>query len=185
MPGCVCLCLPNRGECVFVCVVLAKENLVCAAAMVCAIVTLIVSIFLCECVCGWLSLQKSRPLQSSHETATGWRSWCCHFTHGVRACVFLCVSMFQAKGGPKKKYCVRAYERGSVQKYYCIKFVILHFSCVLLVKWQTCVCAASAQMWQMMCQQHKQCVCGPGFQQLFGRWPENVCVYLHLCRETF
>lgn len=55
----------------FVCVVLAKENLVCAAAMVCAIVTLIVSIFLCECVCGWLSLQKSRPLQRSHETATG------------------------------------------------------------------------------------------------------------------
>lgn len=140
MPGCVCLCLPNRGECVFVCVVHAKENLVCAAAMVCAIVTLIVSIFLCECVCGWLSLQKSRPLQRSHETATGWRSWCCHFTHGVRACVFLCVSMFQARGEPKKKYCVRAYERGSAQKYYWIKFVILHFSSVLLVKWQTCVC---------------------------------------------
>lgn len=44
----------------FVCAVLVKENLVCAAAMVCAIVTLIVSIFMrvrvpaCVCVCVYM-----------------------------------------------------------------------------------------------------------------------------------
>lgn len=141
MPGCVCLCLPNRGECVFVCVVLAKENLVCAAAMVCAIVTLIVSIFLCECVCVWLAVP-------SEEQATSEKPWDRHrltelmlplHTRSACLCLSMCVHVPGEVGEPKKKYCVRAYERGSAQKYYCIKFVILHFSCVLLVKWQTCV----------------------------------------------
>lgn len=122
----------------FVCVVLAKENLVCAAAMVCAIVTLIVSIFLCECVCVCVAgcpfrraghfREAMRPPQADGADAATSHTEC------VPVSFYVCPCSRRGGGEPKKKYCVRAYERGSAQKYYCIKFVILHFSCVLLVK---------------------------------------------------
>lgn len=193
MSGCVCLWLSNRVQWVSVCTALTKENLVCPAAMTCAIVTLIASMFVC--VCLWLAVP-------SEEQATSEQPKNCHRLtelvlplHTLCACLSmcLCVSMCEERGRRwgcqtwtherNACVCVCVCKKGewSIERertYY--NRYITFLVCV----WQneeTHVCAlhlCRCDKWCVDSTNRSQCVWARGFQQQFSSCLEYVCVYL-------
>lgn len=120
----------------FVCAALAKENLVCAAAMVCAIVTLIVSIFVCVLACLCVAGGPFRRLGHFRAAVGPPQAYGVGAPTSHAVCVPECMRVCPCvRRGEINKYSafIREGGRGGFEKYEYITFVILHYMCV-------CVC---------------------------------------------
>lgn len=155
MSGCVCLWLSNRVQ------YSAKENRVCPAVMAGAIVTLIVSMFVCVCV--WLAVP-------SEEQATSEKPKNCHRLtelvlplHTLCACLRMCMCVYPYVRRGRRWGCqtwthdcnawvcvgvrksVEYREREKTRTCYSRYGTCV---CVCLAKWEKpCVCAAFVPTW--------------------------------------